>query len=52
LEFEGRKPAGQEEIAQVSEEGPGPGRQFDQKPRNGLGVLDLGNWGNGDHVLP
>ena len=52
MEFEGRKPPGEEKITQISEEDPGPRRQFNQKPRNGRGVLDLGDWGNREHIFP
>jgi hypothetical protein len=40
-EFERRLAAGENEVAQVAEENSRPGRQFDQKSRNGHGLLDF-----------
>ena len=41
LEFQGRQAAGEDQVAQIAEEDSRPGGQLDQKPRNGLGLLDF-----------
>jgi len=40
-EFERRHTAGENDVAQVGEECPGPGRELDQQARNGRGVRDF-----------
>ena len=52
FEFEGRKSAGKEEIAEISEEDAGPRGQFDQKPGNRLVVLDLYDRSPHSHISP
>ena len=47
-----RKAAGKQAIAQIAKERTWPRRQFDQKPRNGLALLDLNGWRHRGHISP
>ncbi len=50
-QFERRKPARKNEVAQVAEEDPRPRRQLDQKPRNGRGLLDFAGKPGCSHLI-
>ena len=51
-EFKRRQTARQQKVAQIAEENPGPGRQFDKEPQNGRFLGELGYGSDRGHIVP